>query len=161
MLVVLGRFDRTVFFVPKGEIPMAWDLDEAIAYYRRQGAPGDQSAVLSLLREIQQEQGSISYEALAQLEESYGVKQSYYLALIKRIPSLRLADKHTLQMCAGPNCGKAAHLADTARKLCGDKVTLKFVPCMRLCGKGPNLRFDGKPYHRADKALLEQLLNQK
>jgi len=136
-------------------------LEEAISYYRRQGAPTDQSAVLGLLKEIQQEQGSISYEVLVQLEESYGVKQSYYLALIRRIPSLRLADRHTLQMCAGPNCGKAAHLAETARKLCGDKVTLKFVPCMRMCGKGPNLKFDGKLYHQADEALLKKLLNNK
>jgi len=140
---------------------MSWNLEEAISYYRRQGAPTDQSAVLGLLKEIQQEQGSISYEVLVQLEESYGVKQSYYLALIRRIPSLRLADRHTLQMCAGPNCGKAAHLAETARKLCGDKVTLKFVPCMRMCGKGPNLKFDGKLYHQADEALLKKLLNNK
>ena len=34
---------------------MSWDLQEAISYYRRQGAPGDQSAVLGLLKEIQQE----------------------------------------------------------------------------------------------------------
>lgn len=140
---------------------MSWNLEEAISYYRRQGAPTDQSAVLGLLKEIQQEQGSISYEVLVQLEESYGVKQSYYLALIRRIPSLRLADRHTLQMCAGPNCGKAPHLAETARKLCGDKVTLKFVPCMRMCGKGPNLKFDGKLYHQADEALLKKLLNNK
>lgn len=139
---------------------MNWNIDEAIGYYRRQGAPGDQSAVLSLLREIQRECGSISYEALAQLEESYGVKQSYYLALIKRIPSLRLADKHTLQLCAGPNCGKHTQLAEAAQKLCGDKVTLKFVPCMRLCGKGPNLKLDGKLYHKADIALLEKLLKE-
>ena len=140
---------------------MSWDLQEAISYYRRQGAPGDQSAVLGLLKEIQQECGSISYETLAQLEQSYGVKQSFYLALIRRIPGLRLADKHTLQMCAGPNCGKATHLAQLAQKLCTEKVELKFVPCMRMCAKGPKLKFDGKLYHQADEALLEKLLNGK
>ena len=140
---------------------MSWNMDEAIAYYRRQGAPGDQSAVLSLLREIQQEQGSISYEALAQLEESYGVKQSYYLALIKRIPSLRLGDTHCLELCAGPNCGKNKALADYAEKLhrdSGGSFELKFVPCMRLCGKGPNVRWDGKIYHQMTQQKLKDLV---
>ena len=37
-------------------------------------------------------------------------------------------------------------------------VTLKTIPCQRMCGKGPNIRFDGKLYHKADEALLRQLL---
>ena len=36
---------------------MSWDLKEAIDYYRRQGAPGDQTALRNLLGEIQSEQG--------------------------------------------------------------------------------------------------------
>ena len=32
---------------------MSWDLEEAAAYYGKQGAPGDQNAVINLLREIQ------------------------------------------------------------------------------------------------------------
>ena len=39
---------------------MAWNLEEAMHYYKKQGAPRDQSALVSLLREIQQENnGSI------------------------------------------------------------------------------------------------------
>ena len=140
---------------------MSWNLEEAISYYRRQGAPADQTAVINLLREIQQEEGSISYAALEQLAEAYNTKKGLFLALIKRIPGLRLADKHTLEMCAGPNCGKATHLAEMARRLCHEKVTLKFVPCMRMCGKGPNLKFDGKLYHGVDETLLKELLDQK
>ena len=51
--------------------------------------------------------------------------------------------------------------AQLAQKLCTEKVELKFVPCMRMCAKGPNLKFDGKLYHQADEALLEKLLNGK
>jgi hypothetical protein len=29
---------------------------------------------------------------------------------------------------------------------------------MRLCGKGPNIRWDGTLYHGADEALLKMLL---
>ena len=136
-----------------------WNLEEAISYYKKQGAPSDQSALVSLLREMQQENsGAIPKSALPTLAEGLGVKESYLLAIIRRIPSLRLSDMHTLELCAGPNCGKHAALAAAAEKMCkGKNVTLKFVPCMRLCGKGPNLKWDGKLYHKADETLLRSL----
>ena len=91
--------------------------------------------------------------------EQLGAKETLLTAIIRRIPSLRLSESHTLEMCAGPNCGKAAALAAFAEKACAGKaVNLKFVGCMRLCGKGPNLRFDGQVYHKADEALIDQVL---
>ena len=140
-----------------------WNLEEAISYYKKQGAPSDQSALVSLLREVQQENGgAIPKSALPAMAEGLGVKESYLLAVIRRIPSLRLSDRHTLELCGGPNCGKHAALAAAAERLCRDKnVTLKFVPCMRMCGKGPNLKWDGKLYHKADEALLRSLIEGK
>ena len=88
----------------------------------------------------------------------YGTKEGVLLALIRRIPRLKLSDVHTLELCAGPNCGKHTALAAFAEKNCGSKVKLKFVPCMRMCARGPNLRFDGKLYHGADEDLLRKLL---
>ena len=142
---------------------MVWNLIDTISYYKKQGAPSDQSALVSLLREVQQENGgAISKSVLPALTEGLGVKESYLLAVIRRIPSLRLSDSHTLEMCGGPNCGKHAALAAAAEKLCkGKNVTLKFVPCMRLCGKGPNLKWDGTLYHKADEALIKRLLEEK
>lgn len=141
---------------------MAWDLNEAIAYYQKQGAPADQNALKQLLREVQRENGdSIPRDALEAIGRAYGVKVSLLLALIQRIPGLHLADGHCLELCAGPNCGKQAALAaltEKARRAACGKFTVKYVPCMRLCGKGPNVRWDGKLYHRADEALLRQLL---
>ena len=32
---------------------MSWNFSEAVSYYRRQGAPTDQSASIALLKEIQ------------------------------------------------------------------------------------------------------------
>ena len=140
-----------------------WNLEEAISYYKKQGAPSDQSALVSLLREVQQENGgAIPKSALPAMAEGLGVKESYLLAVIRRIPSLRLSDMHTLELCAGPNCGKHAALAACAEKLCkGKNITLKFTPCMRMCGKGPNLKWDGKLYHKADEALLRSLIEGK
>lgn len=139
-----------------------WALNEALAYYRGQGAPADQAALVGLLREIQQEnQGAIPAWTLAVIGEEYGVKESFLLAVIRRIPSLRLENTHTLELCAGPNCPKRRDLAGFVEKTYGPKpeaFTLKFSGCMRLCGKGPNLKWDGKLYPGADEALIRHLV---
>ena len=140
---------------------MAWNLEEAMEYYKRQGAPKDQSALVSLLREIQQESnGSIPLPVLSTISMSYEVKESFLQAVIKRIPGLRLRDSHCMELCAGPNCGKHVFLAQYAESLqkSTGSFTLKFAPCMRMCGKGPNLKWDGKLYHQADKALIDKLV---
>jgi len=140
---------------------MSWSLDEAIAYYKKIGAPGDQNALVSLLKEIQKEEGNgIPGYAVSKIADAYTVKESLILALIRRIPSLRLDDRHCLELCAGPNCGKHKVLSDCAERLLADgaKFELKYVPCMRLCGKGPNLKWDGKLYNQADSALLRELV---
>ena len=137
---------------------MDWNLDEAIAYYKSQGAPRDQNALVNLLREVQQENGgNIPKWSLASIGEGCGVKESFLLALIRRYPSLRLADTHLLELCAGPNCGKHTALAAEAEKLRAKGITVRFVPCMRMCGKGPNLKWDGTLHHKADLALLKEL----
>jgi len=137
---------------------MEWNLEEAMEYYKRQGAPGDQSALIGLLREVQQENGGgIPGWTVEAIARHYDVKPGLMLALIRRIPSLRLAEGHLLEICAGPNCSKRGKLADLAEKNCAN-VTVKLVPCMRLCGKGPNIRWDGKVYHGADEALIRRLL---
>lgn len=140
-----------------------WDLDGAVAYYQKQGAPGDQTALVALLREAQQEHGDrIPQWLLEPLAEKLGLRPSFLTALIRRYPTLRMGDGHSLELCAGPNCSKNAALRAAAEAACKrfpDKITLKYVPCMRLCGKGPNLKWDGKLYHKADRKLLEDLIN--
>ena len=138
---------------------MNWDLKEAIAYYRRQGAPSDQQALISLLKEANQHHQGISREMLTQIAETYGIRESILHAMIRRIPGLRRNNTHCLELCAGVNCGKHQHLAALAEQLAASRnVTVKYVPCMRMCGKGPNLRWDGVLYHHADEALLRKLL---
>ena len=143
---------------------MSWTLTEAMEYYKRNGAPGDQNALLQLLREIQQEQGSgIPSYMVGEIARNYDIKESLILALIRRIPSLRLEDKHCLELCAGPNCGKHTHLLSCAESLLkqGHPFELKTVGCMRQCGKGPNLRWDGKLYNRATEELIRGLASGK
>ena len=143
---------------------MNWDLNEAISYYKQQGAPSDQAALISLLREIQTENsGSIPIHSLDVVADGLGIKVSLLQALIKRIPSLRLENSYCLTLCAGPNCGKHTVLAVYAEKLqkeSGGKFVLKYVPCMRLCGKGPNIKWGGVVYHQANEALLKKLISE-
>lgn len=139
---------------------MAWQFEEAIEYYKRQGAPRDQTALVGLLRELQQENGgSIPAYMLRAISDSYNIKETFLQAVIKRIPSLRLANTHCLELCAGRNCGKHIKLAEYAemQQKSAGSFTLKFVPCMRMCGKGPNLKWDGTLYHQADEALIQRL----
>lgn len=144
---------------------MAWDLSEAISYYQRQGAPADQSALVSLLSEVQQEHGgSIPLPALSAIAETMNIKESYLQAIIRRIPRLRLSGKHTMILCAGPNCSKRAALAEFVERTYGrnpSQFTLQFGPCMRQCGKGPNLQWDGKLYNGATEALIHRLVEGK
>ena len=143
---------------------MNWNLDEAIAYYKKQGAPGDQTALTSLLREIQSENGgSIPAHTLDVVAEALAIKVSLLQALIKRIPSLRLENTYILSLCAGPNCGKHKALAAYAEKLqkeSGGKFKVQYSSCMRMCGKGPNIKWCGVIYHQANEALLKKLVSE-
>ena len=134
-------------------------MKEILDYYRRQGAPGDQTALINLLKELQQTYGAVPQWAVPEIAEAYRIKEIFILAVVKRIPSLGLQNTHLLQICAGPNCGKHTALAAEAEKLCKLKgVELKYMGCQRMCGKGPNIKFDGKLYHKATVELLQELL---
>lgn len=143
---------------------MDWTMEEAISYYKTQGAPRDQNALINLLREIQKEEGgSIPVWAPERIAAAYDVKPGMILLLIKRIPSLRLGDRHCLELCAGPNCSKRKEIAACAEALAAEnrsKVALKYGPCMRMCGKGPNLRWDGRVYHQTTEQLLRELMKE-
>ena len=98
---------------------------------------------------------------ISQIAQAYAIKESLLLAVVRRIPSLRIDNHHVLELCSGPNCGKQIQLVSYAEKLhidSGKAFTLKFSPCMRMCAKGPNIKWDGKIYHKANNALLKQLL---
>jgi NADH:ubiquinone oxidoreductase subunit E len=141
---------------------MPWSLDEAIVYYSRQGAPGDQSALVALLREVQRENGGTLWPAdAAHIAAEYGLKDSFLQAVIKRIPSLRMAGGHRLELCGGPNCPRRARLAAFVEKTYGQtppNVTVKHTPCMHHCADGPNIKWDGVLYSHADEALLRKLI---
>ncbi len=143
---------------------MEWNLQEAMDYYRSQGAPGDQTALTGLLKEVQKERGGIPRYMVGQIAGGYGIKEALVMALIRRIPNLRLAETHLLEICCGPNCPKRRDLAGFVEKNWGTGPVgfmVRYVPCMRQCGKGPNIRWDGKLYNGADEALIKKLIESK
>ena len=139
---------------------MNWNFEEAVSYYKKQGAPQNQAALVNLLKEIQSENGGILPEhSLKDVSEALEIKETFIKALVSKIPSFRLENVHTLEICGGANCGKARHLASFAENLCKEKgIIFKVVPCMRMCGKGPNIRLNGKVYNSANEDLLKNLL---
>lgn len=143
---------------------MSWSLEEALSYYKSQGAPQNQTTFIQLLQEIQDEhQGSIPLWVLPQIAQAYEIKETFICAIVRRIPRLRLSGSHCLELCGGPNCSRAAKLSSFVECTYGTTpkgVTVKQVGCMRLCGKGPNLKWDGKLYHHADEKLIRSLMEQ-
>ena len=141
------------------------ELDSMIEYYRSQGAPADQSALISLFDEVQEKEGVIPAEVVKRTAEACGVKESFLLAVIKRIPRLHLGQaKPCLQICCGPNCGRTAALRTFVEKTYGknpDEFSVSYGSCMRMCGKGPNIKWNGKLYHHADSELIRSLVEKK
>lgn len=143
---------------------MSWSLEEALSHFKSQGAPNNQTALIQLLQEVQDEhEGSIPLWVLPQIAEAYGVKETFLNAIIRRIPRLRLSGSHCLELCGGPNCTRSAKLAAFVARTYGtspEGFTVRQVGCMRLCGKGPNLKWNGVLYHHADEDLIRSLVEQ-
>ena len=150
-----------------------WHLKEAIAYYREQGAPRDQQALIALLKEVQAEKGGkIPKKSLEKLAESYAIKKSLLKAVIRTVPGLRHEDApHTLEVCghkaclkngAGRLCAflKDAYGAEDGGVSQGGEFSLRVAGCLKKCGKGPVIRWDGESYTHADEALIRRLLQQ-
>lgn len=144
-----------------------WVLSEAIEYYRTQGAPGDQQMLVALLREVMEETGPLTQEALSAIAQAYGLGRAILPALIRRVPSLRMDEHpHRLEICA--NCGRklAAWVENTYQVKPGGAsdalgFTFHVVGCMKNCKASPSVKWDGVLYPRADERLIEGLLKPK
>ena len=144
-----------------------WNIDEAIAYYRDQGAPSDQQMLIALLREIQQETGPLTQEVLSQVERAFGLSASMLPALIRRVPSLRLdAHPHRLELCQ--NCGR--RLAVWVENEYGVKpgcacdaygFTFQLTGCMKNCKASPSMKWDGVLYPKASEDTIRRVVGGK
>lgn len=148
-----------------------WTLREAIEYYQRQGAPGDQGMLVALLREVQEERGGVLPPAdVADIAAAYGLRETFLAAVIKRYPGLRPQEApHRLELCGGPRCSSrdAARLAAFVEARYDVQpggisarggFSYRISGCMKNCPNGPSLKWDGELHSRADEALLRTLV---
>ena len=143
------------------------ELDDSIAYYRDQGAPGDQQMLIALLREVQDVRGgTLDAEALNAVCEAYGLRQSMLTALIRRVPSLRLsAVPNRLEVCGTCPKGRALrafieeHWQVKSGGAC-EKAGFSYhvTGCMKNCKNGPSLKWNGALYSHADENLARRLI---
>lgn len=147
-----------------------WTLEEAMEYYAAAGAPSQQNALVELLREIQAEEGIISDRAVQAICERYGMKETFLSAIVARYPSLKTEKvRHRLVVCGGKSCGGrgSARVLEALERNWSivpgktvNGVACRMVTCLKHCGKGPNVQWDGTVYEGVDEALLTQLLSQ-
>ena len=148
-----------------------WTLQEAIGYYQRQGAPGDQGMLVALLRETQEEYGGVlPSRVLEEIAAALGVKDTFLAAIVKRYPGLRTEEApHRLELCGGPRCSgrNAARLAAFVEEIysvrpggisTAGRFSYRVVGCMKNCAHGPSLRWDGTLHAHADEALIRSLV---
>lgn len=72
----------------------------------RQGAPGEQGALVALLREVQEERGGALPAAdLAEIAAALSLRDTFLSAIIRRYRGLRTEEApHRLELCGGPRC---------------------------------------------------------
>ncbi len=148
-----------------------WTLEEALAYYRRQGAPGEQGALVALLREVQEERGGALPAAdLAEIAAALSLRDTFLSAIIRRYPACAPRRPHRMELC-GPRCSGrgAARLAAFVEETYGvrpggvsasGRFTYRITGCMKSCPNGPSLRWDGALHSRADEALIRALVDE-
>lgn len=141
-------------------------LEAYIQQYIDQGAPEDQQMLIALLRDAQQlDGGALLPQTLAAIAEALATPMSILNAIIRRIPTLRMADApHRLDMCGC--CDGAKELIDEVRRFYQvnqdgvsekGRFVLRVSGCLKRCGLGPAIRWDGKTYDEVDLDLLRQL----
>ena len=144
------------------------ELQEIIEAYRARGAARDQNELVQLLREAQALYGGVLPQtALDDIAAALGLKRTFLDAVLKRYPSIKTeAARHTLAVCCGKNCAKRDALADFVREEYGvqpggvAKAGFRFqaAGCMKNCGKGPCVKWDGEIHTGMTAEKLRQFI---
>lgn len=147
-----------------------WNIHEAVEYYKGQDAPQNQFALVELLKEAQEHNGGVLTDCLIEdVAALLNIKVTFLNAVIKRYPSLKTAQApHRLEVCGGKNCaanGSAAllkHIREAYGAESGGISTkggfsFKICGCLKHCGKGPNIKWNGEIYNAATPELIKKL----
>lgn len=148
----------------------SWNIHEAVEYYKGQDAPQNQFALVELLKEVQEHNGGVLTDiAVEEIAALLNTKVTFLNAVIKRYPSLKPASApHRLEVCGGKICaanGSAALLkhirgaygAESGGISTKGGFSFKICGCLKHCGKGPNIKWDGEIYNAATPELIKKL----
>lgn len=149
-----------------------WNLHEVVEYYKGQDAPQNQFALVELLKEVQEHNGGVLTDIVVEeIAALLNTKVTFLNAVIKRYPSLKMAvTPHRLEVCGGKNCAAngSAALLKYIREVYGAEsggispkggFSFKICGCLKHCGKGPNIKWDGEIYNAATPKLLQKLIS--
>ena len=147
-----------------------WNIHEAVEYYKGQDAPQNQFALVELLKEAQEHNGGVLTDCLIEdIAALLNIKVTFLNAVIKRYQSLKPASApHRLEVCGGKNFaanGSAALLkhirgaygAESGGISTKGGFSFKICGCLKHCGKGPNIKWDGEIYNAATPELIKKL----
>ena len=147
-----------------------WNIHEAVEYYKGQDVPQNQFALVELLKEAQEHNGGVLTDCLIEdIAAVLNIKVTFLNAVIKRYPSLKTAQApHRLEVCGGKNCaanGSAAllqyirqtHGVENGSISISGGFSFAVCGCLKHCGKGPNIKWDGEIYNAATPELIKKL----
>ena len=146
------------------------ELKEMIAFYRERGAARDQNELVQLCREVQALFGGvIPHKALEKIADKLELKMTFLDAVLKRYPTIRTAAApHVLAVCGGKKCSKndlASFVEQTYCVQSGETADAGFhykvAGCMKKCGKGPCVKWDGEVYTGMTEEKLRDLISGK
>lgn len=148
----------------------SWNIHEAVEYYKGQDAPQNQFALVELLKEVQEHNGGVLTDiAVEEIAALLNTKVTFLNAVIKRYPSLKPASApHRLEVCGGKNCAanglaallkhiRGAYGAESGGISTKGGFSFKICGCLKHCGKGPNIKWDGEIYNAATPELIKKL----
>lgn len=113
--------------------------------------------VITIMQEIQTKEGFISEETVNYLAEKLGLTKSYIYstASFYEFFSFKRRGKYVFRVCDGTTCysHKSLDILQALYKELGidaehnttedGLITIETVPCMGVCGRGPNMELNG------------------
>jgi NADH-quinone oxidoreductase subunit E len=142
-------------------------IDEMIANH------SDQSDLIDLLSEIQEEYGYLSAENMRYIEQKIGIPlvEIYGVATFYASFRLKPVGKHIIRVCKGTACHvkKADMIESVIDDVLGiqDKettedglFTMERVNCIGACAKAPNMMIDDAVYGELTKEKVEKILKE-
>jgi NADH-quinone oxidoreductase subunit E len=142
-------------------------IDEMIAKHP------DQSDLIDLLSEVQEEYGYLSADNMRYIEQKLGIPlvEIYGVATFYASFRLKPVGKHIIRICTGTACHvkKADMIEGVIDDVLGiqdkettedGRFTMERVNCIGACAKAPNIMIDDVVYGELSKEKVEKILKE-